>query len=134
MNSLLLAFLAALPLLGILALLVGLQWPARRAMPAAFGITLAVALLGWRMPAAWIGASIVRGLVVALEVVYIIFGALLLLRTLERSGGMARIKAGFSSNSSYGMDTTRIPSPCKNNSRFSSRRYRVRSACSTWGP
>lgn len=87
--------LALSPLVVILVLLLGFQWPARRAMPAAFAVTWIVAVFAWRVGARVWMASIMQGLVVALEVIYIVFGAVLLLRTLEQSGAIDRIKAGF---------------------------------------
>jgi len=87
--------LALSPLVVILVLLLWLQWPARQAMPVAFVVTWIVAVFAWRVDARVWGASILQGLVVALEVIYIVFGAVLLLRTLEQSGAIDRIKAGF---------------------------------------
>lgn len=88
-------FLALVPILSIFLFLVFLQWPARRAMPLTFILTSVTALVRWRMPPAWWGGSIIEGLVTTAEVLYIIFNALLLLRILQRSGALERIKEVF---------------------------------------
>lgn len=95
MNNFWYPLLALLPILLIFLLLVVRQWPARRAMPTAFAVTWLIAVIWWKSPVAWWAGSIVQGLVITLEVIYIIFGAILLLRILEQSGAIDRIKQGF---------------------------------------
>jgi lactate permease len=90
-----LSVLALLPILIVGLLLVGLRWPARYAMPVGFVVVAAIASLVWRMDAASIAASSVEGLIIAAGLLFIVFGALLLLETLTRSGAMATIRASF---------------------------------------
>ena len=90
-----LAFLAALPIIVIFVLMVGLKWPATRAMPVAFFTALILAVFVWETPLNWVGASIVNGLVITLEILLIVFGALALLFTLRESGALAVINRGF---------------------------------------
>ena len=87
--------LAALPLLLNAVLLVGLLWPATRAMPIAWIAALLVGYLIWANPVDYlVGASIV-GFMTAIEILWIVFGALVLLYTLMQAGAFDRINAGF---------------------------------------
>ncbi|MEP7281621.1 MAG: L-lactate permease [Rubrivivax sp.] len=78
-------------------LLVGLGWPAKRAMPLVYIVTAAIALLAWGVSANRVMAATLEGLIITLQVLWIIFGALLLLNTLKHSGGIASIRSGFAS-------------------------------------
>jgi lactate permease len=89
------AFLAATPILIAALLLVGLRWPARRTMPPVYLAAAAIALLVWQMSLLHIVAATIQGLVIAAEILYIIFGALLLLNTLTHSGAVATIRSTF---------------------------------------
>jgi lactate permease len=91
----LLSLLAFLPILVIGILLVGLRWSARDAMAVGFVVVVAVALGVWGVEPSSIVASTIQGLGIALDILYIVFGALLLLATLNASGAMASIRAGF---------------------------------------
>ncbi len=46
----LLALLAAVPIISIFVLMVGFRWPATKAMPVAFFITLLLAIFIWKTP------------------------------------------------------------------------------------
>jgi lactate permease len=96
-NLAVLSLLALLPILTVGVLLAGLRWPAKRAMPVGFVVVVLVAFFVWEMDPTAIAASAVQGLLVALTLLYIVFGALLLLETLTKSGAMATIRAGFTS-------------------------------------
>jgi lactate permease len=89
------ALLALAPIALGATLLVGFRVPAKRAMPAAYAAAVVVALLAWRMTAARIAAASIQGLFLTFDLLFIIFGALLLLHTLERSGGVAAIRRSF---------------------------------------
>jgi lactate permease len=88
---------ALLPLLSVLLFLVILRWPAKRAMPIAFFTTLVVAWLYWGVPGPVLAASTVEGLVIAASILYIVYGAVLLLNTLKYSGGLDAIRHGLQS-------------------------------------
>lgn len=90
------ALLACTPLLLVLLLLVAAGWPARRAMPLALALTAGLALWYWQVPLRYVAAASVEGLVIAAKLLYIIFGALLLLFTLLHSGAVTTIRDGFS--------------------------------------
>lgn len=91
-NLVLYSFVALIPILTVFLLLVGAKLPASRAMPTAYLVTVAIALWIWQVPFNWVAASTVQGLVVAAEILYIVFGAILLLNTLRASGAMDTIR------------------------------------------
>jgi len=90
-----LAVLSLLPIGSVALLLVILRWPASRAMPVCYATTAALALFVWKAPGAQVAAATVNGLVIAGTLLYIIFGAILLLNTLSESGGLRAIRKGF---------------------------------------
>lgn len=90
-----LAFLAFSPILLAAILLVGLRWPAKRAMPVVYLLTAGIALFAWDMSFNRVLASTLQGLIITIGVLWIIFGAILLLNTLKYSGGIATIRSGF---------------------------------------
>ncbi len=86
---------AAVPLILTAVLLIGLLWPATRAMPIAWIAAVLVGYLLWANPLDYlVGASIV-GAMTALEILWIVFGALVLLYTLMQAGAFDRINEGF---------------------------------------
>ncbi len=90
-----LALLAFLPILLAGVLLVGFRLPARHSMPLAFAATVLVAWLAWDYPLREIAASSIQGLFITFDILYIIFGAILLLNLLKFSGGVTVIREGF---------------------------------------
>ena len=96
MSSSLLALLAFTPILVVGVLLVALRWPASRAMPVAYLIVAGLAIGVWRVSGTQVLAASINGLIIAATLIYIIFGAILLLNTLQRSGAMRAIRGGFS--------------------------------------
>ena len=95
MNTAALAGLAALPIILAGVLLVGFRLPAKLAMPAVYFTAAFVALVVWDMAFVDVAASTIEGLFLTFDLLLIIFGAILLLHTLERSGGMAAIRRSF---------------------------------------
>jgi len=91
----LLAFFAFSPILLAAILLIGLRWPAKRAMPLVYLLTAVIALYVWDMSFNRVLASTLQGLVITAGVLWIIFGAILLLNTLKHSGAITAIRAGF---------------------------------------
>src|SRR5690606_1002644 len=96
MSQTLLSLLAFFPLVLAGVLLVGFRWPAKYAMPVVFFVTVAIALLAWDMTLIRVVASSLQGLVLTASILWIIFGAILLLNTLKHSGGILAIRKGFS--------------------------------------
>ena len=89
------AFFAALPILVAAVLLVGLRLPAKKAMPIVYVVTSAVALYVWEVTFNRVLASTIQGLLITVAVLWIIFGAILLLNTLKHSGAIKVIREGF---------------------------------------
>ncbi len=95
MNETLLALLAFSPIVMAAILLVGLNWPAKKAMPVAFGLTVLIALFGWDMSSTRVLASVFQGFGITVSVLWIVFGAIFLLNTLKHTGAITTIRNGF---------------------------------------
>ena len=95
MSQTVLSLLAFAPLVLAAVLLVVLNWPAKRAMPVVFLVTVLIALTSWGMSFNRVLASTLQGLVLTGAILWIIFGAILLLNTLKHSGGIRAIRGGF---------------------------------------
>jgi len=89
------AILALVPIAAVFLLLVVLRWPAVRAMPVGYVITAILAGVVWKMPPVAIAAATIKGVIICFSLMWIIFGAVLLLMTLRESGAMAVIRRGF---------------------------------------
>lgn len=95
MTDTLLALVAFSPIVVAAVLLVGLNWPAKRAMPIAFILTVFIALWGWQMSPTRVLASSLQGLIITVTVLWIVFGAILMLNTLKHTGAISAIRGGF---------------------------------------
>ncbi|OIP17205.1 MAG: lactate permease [Comamonadaceae bacterium CG2_30_59_20] len=95
MSQTMLSLLAFAPLVLAAVLLVGFNWPAKRAMPAVLILSIVIALGAWGMSTNRVIASILQGLILTGAVLWIIFGAILLLNTLKHSGAIKAIRGGF---------------------------------------
>lgn len=95
MSTAIQALLAATPIIVAAVLLVGLNWPARRAMPVVYLTAAGIALAFWEMSVTRVMASTIQGVLITVAVLWIIFGAILLLNTLQNSGAITTIRAGF---------------------------------------
>lgn len=100
MGTTTLAILSLLPIATVAVFLVGLRWPASRAMPLTYAVAAVLALFVWQVPFPQVAAATVNGLIVAFTLLYIIFGAILLLNTLQESGALRTIRRGFTDISS----------------------------------
>ncbi len=95
MNLGILFLLALMPVLTVFIFLVVLRWPAKHAMPLAYVVTVAIALLFWGTDLLVVAAASVHGVVTALNILFIVFGAILLLYTMRESGAMQTLRQGF---------------------------------------
>lgn len=86
---------ALTPLLAVLVLLVALRLPAIKAMPLSLVVTAAVAIFAWHVPVRQVAAASLEGVWIAVSILWIVFGAILLLKTLIVSGAMDTIRTGF---------------------------------------
>ncbi len=87
-----LAVLAFAPLVVVFVLMAGLRWPAVKAMSAGWLVAGGLGLSVWRLDWNWWAASAVYGAIQAIEIVIIVFGALLLMNHLQQSGAIASIR------------------------------------------
>ncbi|MGE0043369.1 MAG: L-lactate permease [Vicinamibacterales bacterium] len=90
-----LALLSLMPIAVVAVFLVILRWPAAKAMPISYAVAVALALGVWQVSAAQVAAATINGLVTAASLVFIIFGAILLLNVLQESGALRTIRQGF---------------------------------------
>ena len=89
------ALLAVLPILVAGVLLIGFRVPAKWAMPIVYLAAAALAFGTWQVGLVRLAAATIQGLFISFDLLFIIFGAILLLHTLERSGGVAAIRKSF---------------------------------------
>ncbi len=87
---------ASMPILSVALLLVVMRLPATRAMPLSLLVTAALAWLVWQMPVRQLSAAVLEGAVVAATILWIVFGAILLLNVLRQTRALDSIRAGFS--------------------------------------
>ncbi|GLO60550.1 lactate permease [Vibrio sp. MACH09] len=87
--------LSTLPILVITILLVGLRWPAKIVMPLALLSVIIPSSLVWKVPLNILLAQIIDGIFTAGGILYIVFGALILLNTLKETGALTVIKRMF---------------------------------------
>ena len=88
--------LALSPILVVLVLMIGFRWGGDRAGPAAWGVALVVAILFFGADAQLLLTSQVKGLMLTLFVLYIIWMALVLFHVVNESGAIAAIGRGIS--------------------------------------
>lgn len=94
------ALLAVMPILIAAVLLVGFRWPAKWAMPIVYVVAAGIALFAWGVSFSHVIASTIQGLFITFNILFIIFGAILLLNTLKHSGAVTAIRTGFTNISS----------------------------------
>ena len=95
MNVWMAAFVSTLPVLTVCVFLIGLRWTARNAMAIAYVVTALLAMFVWGMSGTYVAAATVRGLVITLDILLIIFGAILMLELLKVSGAIVSVRRGF---------------------------------------
>ncbi|MDO4591645.1 MAG: L-lactate permease [Comamonadaceae bacterium] len=87
--------LALTPIAVVFLLMVVLARSAKTSMSVAYVVTVLLALFVWQAPGAVIAAASVNGIVTAITLLFIVFGAVLLLNTLKESGALLAIRQGF---------------------------------------
>lgn len=88
-------FVAFIPILITIFLMAVLNWSSKKALPIAWGTAAIIALAVWKMDLLDVVAYSAFGMLKAVDVLIIIFGAILILNTLKESGAMATINHGF---------------------------------------
>ncbi len=91
------ALLAFIPIVFCVVVMAALNWPAKIAMPISWLITAVLGFFVWKLELLSLLAYSVSGLFSSVEVLIIIFGAILVMNTLKMSGGMVAINNGFRS-------------------------------------
>jgi lactate permease len=89
------AVAAFLPIVLVIVLMGVLRWGSGRVLPLTWLLTAALSIAMWGIPASRVLAQSVFGALQALDILVIVFGAVLLLNTLDQSGAMRSIQAGF---------------------------------------
>ena len=87
--------LALTPIAVVFLLMVVLARSAKTSMSVAYVVTVLLALFVWQAPGAVVAAASVNGIVTAITLLFIVFGAVLLLNTLKESGALLAIRQGF---------------------------------------
>ncbi|MBE9117105.1 L-lactate permease [Lusitaniella coriacea LEGE 07157] len=87
--------LSLAPIITVFLLLVIARRPAKQVMPFAYFVTATIAILIWQVPLTVLAASTIEGLVMAADILYIVFGAILLLNVLKASGAISAIRQGL---------------------------------------
>jgi lactate permease len=93
--TILTTFVALTPVLAVFLFLVVLRLPAVKAMPISFLLTAVLAVLVWQVPVVHVLAASIEGVIISFTILWIIFGAILLLNTLGLSGALNSIRRGF---------------------------------------
>ena len=91
------ALLAFIPIVFCVVVMAAFNWPAKIAMPISWLITAVLGFFVWNINILQLTAYTVAGLFNSIEVLIIIFGAILVMNTLKMSGGMVAINNGFRS-------------------------------------
>lgn len=83
-----LALIAIIPILLVGILMIAYNWPSTKAMPLGFVVSLVLAAIFWKMPLQWISAATISGAINTLDILLIVYGALLILQIMRKSGGL----------------------------------------------
>ncbi len=89
------AILAFLPILLSVVLMTVFNKPAKTVLPLSFLLACVLGFFVWKMPIYAILSATVFGVLSSVEVLLVIFGAILIMNTQKYSGGMAAINHGF---------------------------------------
>lgn len=87
--------LALAPIVVVFVLMVVLGRSAKFSMGAAYIVTVLLSLFVWGSAGSVVAAATVNGIVTAITLLFIVFGAILLLNTLKEGGALSAIRQGF---------------------------------------
>ena len=88
-------FLAMLPIIIVFVLLVVMRLPAKYAMSLAYVATAALSYFVWQTSGNQVAAATIHGVLTAINILFIVFSAILILNTLKESGAISTIRRGF---------------------------------------
>jgi len=83
-----LALIALIPILIVGVLMIAYNWPSTKAMPLGFVVSIILAAIFWKMPFNWISAATISGAINTIDILLIVYGALLILQIMRKSGGV----------------------------------------------
>lgn len=90
-----LAIIAFLPILATLILILAFNWPAKWCLVISWAMSCVLAFFLWDVEVLEIVANSLLGALSSLDVLIIVFGAILVMNTLKASGATAAINRGF---------------------------------------
>ena len=91
------ALIAFVPLIFTVVVMAVFNWPAKRALPVAWFIASILAFAVWKMKISDVGIFTLYGFLDTLNTLAVVFGAILVMNTMKRSGAIAVINNSFSS-------------------------------------
>ena len=89
------ALIAFIPLVVVVVLMIAFNWPATRALPLAWVLSLIIAGIIWQLGPVDMAGLTLKGFLDAFTTLFIIFGAILIMNTLSASGAMSAINGLF---------------------------------------
>ena len=89
------AVLAVIPIAVVIVLMVALNVPAKKAIPAGWIVCCIIAFIFWKMDVVNLLKETATGMLESFTVLLVIFGAVLIMNTLTESGAMDTIKGMF---------------------------------------
>ncbi|GAB6058104.1 L-lactate permease [Desulfonatronum parangueonense] len=95
--DLIMALVALLPIVIVGVLMVGFMWPSSKAMPVGALAAVGIAVGVWNMSLYDLAAAVAAGIINALDILIIVFGAILILQLMKKSGGMDGISRSMAS-------------------------------------
>lgn len=90
-----LALIASSPLILVVVLMTGFNVSAKKALPLGFVLTAVIGLAVWKMDLSHVAIYTVFGFLNSLDILFIIFGAVLILNTMQHAGAVKVISDGF---------------------------------------
>ena len=91
------ALVAMLPIFAALVMMTGFRIAPGKAIPVAFGCCAAFALAIWRVELTAVVSAAISGAYKSLDIIFTIFGAVLLLNVLKKANAVATINSSFNS-------------------------------------
>lgn len=92
-----LALIALVPILVVGIMMIGFNLPSTKAMPVGFVLAGAIAIIFWKMPLTWAAAATISGVINTIDILLIVYGALLILQIMRKSGGVDGIAHSMAS-------------------------------------
>lgn len=89
------AIIAFIPLIVVVVLMIAFKWPAKRALPLAWALSLVIGGAIWKLGVFDMASLTINGFLSAFTTLFIIFGAILIMNTLSASGAMSAINGMF---------------------------------------